>query len=91
MGFLYGGFIPSLADFALSYSTFSPEDRPSSITLNLTVNFLRSARPGHWLEMKIDTRKQSQSVVFADGLITADGKVIAQASGVFRPLRPPVG
>ena len=88
-GFLHGGFILALADFALSYGTFAPNDRPPSITLNVNVNFLRAARPGQWLEVKIDTRKQSGSVLFADGLISADGKVIAQASGVFRPVRPP--
>lgn len=88
-GFLHGGFLLALADFALSYGSFAPEDRPPSITLSLSANFLRAARPGQWLEVRIDTRKQSGSVLFADGLISADGEVIAQVSGVFRPVRPP--
>lgn len=87
-GFLHGGFILALADFALSYGTFAPDDRPPSITLNVNVNFLRAARPGQWLEIRIDTRKQSGSLLFADGLISAEGRIIAQASGVFRPVRP---
>jgi len=88
-GFLHGGFLLALADFALSYGTFEEGDRAPAITLNLGVNFMRAAKPGQWLDLEIDTRKESGTILFADCTIAHEGKVIAHALGVFRPVRPP--
>jgi acyl-coenzyme A thioesterase PaaI-like protein len=88
-GFLHGGFILTLADFALSYGTFDEGDRAPAITLNLSASFMRAAKPGQWLVLEIDTRKESSGLLFADCTILAEGKCIAQAAGVFRPVRPP--
>ena len=87
-GFLHGGFILALADFALSYGTFDYNDRPPAMTLNINVNFLRAGRPGEALDITVTTRKQSGSVLFADAVFMVGNKTIAQATGVFRPMRP---
>lgn len=87
-GFLHGGFLLSLADFALSYGTFVEGDRPPGISLSVTVDFMRPAKAGEWLEIAVATRKRSQNLLFAEGLITADGKSVARASGLFSPVRP---
>lgn len=88
-GFLHGGYIASLADFTLSHGSFAENDRPPAITLSLNVTFCRAARPGDWIAVRVDTRKASASILFADATFEVDGKIIAHASGVFRPVRPP--
>ena len=88
-GFVHGGFLLAFADFALSYGTFAADDRPPAITLSLSVDFLRAARSGDWLEMTVVARKLSSSVLFADSLIRVGEQAIARTSGVFRPVRTP--
>ena len=86
-GHAHGGFIVTIADFALTYGTFREGDRPPAITLHISTDFMRPVRLGDWLEVVVSTRKQSENLLFADALILAAGEVVARASGVFRPMR----
>lgn len=77
-GYAHGGFLATFADFALS-------DSVMGITLNLTLDYMRPAQTGQWIEAVIVERKRSESLVFADAVIRSDGRDLVRISGVFRP------
>jgi acyl-coenzyme A thioesterase PaaI-like protein len=77
-GFVHGGFLLTMADFAFSIVAFG-------ITLSLTADFLRPARRGDWIEARIVIRKSSDTLIFADALIEAGGRTVMRTSGLFQP------
>jgi acyl-coenzyme A thioesterase PaaI-like protein len=77
-GFAHGGFVAAFADFALS-------DTVMGITLSLTIDYLRPAQVGNWIEAEIIERKRSASLVFADAVVRSGAREMARISGVFRP------
>jgi acyl-coenzyme A thioesterase PaaI-like protein len=74
----HGGFLLTFADFALSYVLMG-------ITLNLSVDFLRPAPIGEWLEARVIARRRSASLIFADTIATSNGREALRISGIFRP------
>jgi acyl-CoA synthetase (AMP-forming)/AMP-acid ligase II/acyl-coenzyme A thioesterase PaaI-like protein len=77
-GFAHGGFLLAFADFAITIVTMG-------ITMNLSADFIRPARTGTWLQARVIVRKKSESVVFADAIIT-DGRVdMVRVSALLRP------
>jgi acyl-coenzyme A thioesterase PaaI-like protein len=77
-GFAHGGFLLAFADVVLTVVTVG-------ITISLSADFLRPARTGSWLQARVNVRKRSDSVVFADAIIT-DGSVdMMRVSAVLRP------
>lgn len=79
-GVAHGGFLLTLADFALSFTT-------KAITINLSADFMRPARVGDWVEAAVTVRKRSSSLLFADTLLRASGVELLRATGVLRPVR----
>lgn len=92
-GFLHGGVIAALADNAmgLSYALTLRRDRPESsgspVTLTLSVDYVSTARPGAWLEIRPRIVKAGGSIGVVDALITADDEIVARASATFKLLR----
>lgn len=77
-GFAHGGFILAFADFAITIVTMA-------ITVTLSADFMRPPRIGAWLQARINIRKKSDTLVFADAIIT-DGKAdMARVSAVLKP------
>jgi len=77
-GYAHGGFLLAFADFALTIVT-------TGITLNMTADFLRPARVGDWIEARINVRKRSESLVFADAIISTGDAELMRIGGLFRP------
>jgi len=77
-GFAHGGFLLTFADFALSVLT-------NAITLNMTADFLRPGRVGDWIEAGITVRKRSDSLVFADAVVTSGNAELMRVGGLFKP------
>jgi acyl-coenzyme A thioesterase PaaI-like protein len=77
-GSAHGGFLLCFADYAITIVT-------TSITLSMTVDFLRPVKVGLWIEARIIVRKASAKLIFADTVITGGGGELLRASGLFRP------
>ncbi|MFC3173764.1 hotdog domain-containing protein [Novosphingobium bradum] len=77
-GYAHGGFLAAFADFALA-------DTVMGITLSLTIDYIRPARLGDWIEAEIIERKRSASLVFADAMVCSGRCDLVRISGVFRP------
>jgi uncharacterized protein (TIGR00369 family) len=84
-GLAHGGLISALADNAMGLSCASRFATPHSLlTVNLSVDFLGTAKIGDWLEFDTVFTKIGSTLCFAQAYITADGVVCAKASATFR-------
>jgi uncharacterized protein (TIGR00369 family) len=82
-GFLHGGVIASLADNAMGLS-LAATTGSSAVTVSLTVDYVRSAAPGQWLQVEPRVIRAGGKLGFVDALVTADGETIARANATFR-------
>jgi acyl-coenzyme A thioesterase PaaI-like protein len=88
-GFAHGGFLLTLADFALTYGRFKEGQWDPNITLSITAEFIGPAKLDDWIEARTRIFKRSSSLVFSEVHLSVDGKVIMRASGVCRPVPAP--
>jgi uncharacterized protein (TIGR00369 family) len=85
LGICHGGVIASLADMqALGAQEVAGINDRYTPTINLTVDYLAPTKLGHWVEMRIELLRTTQSLLFSRGLITADGALVARSSAIFR-------
>ena len=87
MGFLHGGMMSAFADSALAWAVWSHTQR-FSVTLKLTLEYMDIVRKGAWVEAQPSTPIVADEIVHVSTpLMTASGRRVAQADGVFRLLR----
>lgn len=83
-GLVHGGILATLADVALGYTmSFAAEPPVSLVTASLTLDYAGTARPGDWLETRVDIQKQGRRLAFANCYISVGDTRIVRASGVF--------
>lgn len=83
-GNIHGGLISTLADFALGYNVPFFADTPLPIvTVNLSTDFIGSAKLDDWLEVKVDVHKVGKVLAFANAYIYVNERLIARSTGVF--------
>ncbi|MEW6126130.1 MAG: PaaI family thioesterase [Acidobacteriota bacterium] len=88
-GIAHGGVLASLADIALGYNlVFSTMPPRSLVTVNLTVDFIGSARNGDWVEARVEIQKKEGRTAFASACLTVGKKQIVRASGIFLMGKP---
>ncbi|MEQ9145648.1 MAG: PaaI family thioesterase [Parvibaculaceae bacterium] len=86
-GFVHGGLLTALADNAMGLSCATRHDAVGGlVTVNLTVDFLGTARLGQWIEIGSTFVKTGRTLDFAQCFIEADGTVCARANATFRVL-----
>ena len=87
-GSAHGGFIGTLADIALSMAAIRSTTPPiQTVTVSLSLDFIGGSSAGDWIQCDTEVLRTGASLVFIDGRITANGKLIARASGVFKRLK----
>ena len=87
MGNLHGGMMASFCDMLIPLSVHRkhPElGRRFLPTISLQIDYLAPAPGGCWIEGTAELLRATRSLVFAQGLVTADGVPCARASGVFK-------
>jgi len=83
-GFLHGGLIASLADNAMGLSLAHAHQLRAAVTTHLSVDYLRSGRPGQWLQIEPRVIRAGGTLGVVDALIRADDEIIARADATFR-------
>ena len=84
-GNLHGGVIATLADNAMGLACAAAAGGSiRMVTVSLTTDFLGGAKQGQWLEVSATPSRIGRTLCFASAIVSADGAVIARASGVFR-------
>lgn len=86
-GLIHGGLIAALSDNAMGYScgqAMGWDKSKSLVTINLSVDFIGTAKIGQWLSIEPEVIRTGSTICFAQSLIKADDVVIARANGTFR-------
>lgn len=88
-GLAHGGLISTLADNAMGLSAVSSSrvDRPDqagAVTVNLSLDFIDSARPGEWLEVIPRVLKCGRSLAFVECRVQCGDRVVARGNATFR-------
>jgi acyl-coenzyme A thioesterase 13 len=87
-GIVHGGMICTLVDFAMGYAARLVTDPPRSlVTTNLSVDFAGNARPGDWIEARVDIMRPGRQVAFVNCFVYLGEARIARGSGTFLILR----
>jgi uncharacterized protein (TIGR00369 family) len=87
MGICHGGMIATFCDMLLPISahSLSPElGRRFLPTINLQVDYLAASKLGAWVQGEAQLLRATRSMVFMQGLVTADGETVARVSGIFK-------
>jgi uncharacterized protein (TIGR00369 family) len=83
-GSIQGGLLSTFADFALGRAIEADaDDDKDRATVSLTVDFLKPARPGDWIESHTRVDRVGGTLSFADCSLTVDGNEIVRARAVW--------
>lgn len=87
MNNLHGGMMASFCDMLLPLSAHRKDPAVSARflpTISLQIDYTAPAPLGCWVEGEAQVLRTTRSLVFAQGLVYADGVLCARVSGVFK-------
>lgn len=88
-GLVHGGVLMTMADIALGYAMATTEEPPLGlVTSSLSADLVGSARPGDWIETRVDIQKIGRTLAFANAYLMVGAVRIARVSGVFAVQKP---
>jgi acyl-coenzyme A thioesterase 13 len=83
-GTVQGGLLSTLADFALGRAIEADaDDGKDRATVSLTVDFLKPAKPGDWIESRTRVDRVGGTLSFADCSLTVEDREIVRARAVW--------
>ena len=83
-GSVQGGFLSTLADFALGRAIeWDADDEQERATASLTVDFLKPAKPGDWIETRTRVERVGGTLAFADCSLTVEDREIVRGRAVW--------
>jgi uncharacterized protein (TIGR00369 family) len=82
----HGGMLASFADMLLPMATMyqTGGERRFLPTISLQIDYLAAAPLGAWVEGRADILRSTRNMVFAQGLVRADGTPAVRVSGIFK-------
>ena len=87
MGICHGGMMATFCDMLLPIAAhaLAPDLAQRFLpTVSLQVDYLGPSKLGAWVQGEAQLLRRTRSLVFMQGLVTADGDAVARASGVFK-------
>ncbi len=85
-GVVHGGMMVTFLDHALGVLAHGAAGRKPSSTITLDCSFLAPGRLGDWIECTAEIGRVTSSLVFIEGKLTANGRIIMQAKGIWKIL-----
>lgn len=86
-GTTHGGFITSLLDSGMGTSAYRIlGQKPRVATISLDVKFIAASTTGDTLIGKARLLRKTRSLVFIQGELQCEGKIIASAEGIWKVL-----
>jgi len=86
-GITHGGFISAVVDAGAGTAAHRSADQNPCVTISLELKFISAVRLGQELFGKTKIQKKTKSMIFLTCELTADKKIVATASGVWKILR----
>lgn len=93
-GICHGGMIATFCDMLLPICAHRQNDEVGMRflpTIQLSVDYLAPAALGAWVQGEADVLRVTRSMVFAQGLVSADGVPVARTSGILKLGTPMAG
>ena len=93
MQICHGGMMASFCDMLLPISVHRKSSEVGMRflpTISLQIDYLAPAPLGAWVQGEAQVLRTTRSLVFAQGLVEADGTPVARVSGIFK-IGPPFG
>jgi uncharacterized protein (TIGR00369 family) len=93
MRICHGGMMASFCDMLLPLSVHRKSSEIGMRflpTISLQIDYLAPAPLGAWVQGEAQVLRTTRSLVFAQGLVEADGTPVARVSGIFK-IGPPFG
>jgi uncharacterized protein (TIGR00369 family) len=87
-GVVHGGLTMALIDRVIGVNLRQQLKIPRSVTVSLTVNFLRSAPIGEAMIARCIFRKVGKATVFADAEVRVSDDLVATGTGVYQKVAP---
>ena len=90
----HGGWMASFMDTLLPLGVrFSPHGDLAErflLTINLSLDFMAAAPLGAWIEGRAERLSQTRSLVFVQGMIRSEGRLLMRGSATYRigPVTP---
>lgn len=85
LGTCHGGAIAALDDVqAVSAKILAGLEDRASPTITLNVDYLAPAAQSSWVELHTTLLRQTRTLLFTQGLIYADGELIARTSAIYK-------
>ena len=85
-GITHGGFIAALIDAGAGTAAHRSADQNPCVTISLELKFISATRLGQKLVGTTKIEKKTKSMIFLTCKITAEDKIIATASGIWKIL-----
>ena len=85
-GVVHGGMLVTFIDHALGAYVHTAAGRKPCSTISLDCNFVAPGREGDWIECTGEIGRVTSSLVFMEGKLTANGRVLMQAKGIWKVL-----
>ena len=83
-GTVQGGLLSTFADFALGRAIDADaDDDKDRATVSLTVDFLKPAKPGDWIESRTRVDRVGGTLAFADVSLMVDGREVVRSRAVW--------
>jgi uncharacterized protein (TIGR00369 family) len=83
-GTVQGGLLSTFADFALGRAIAADaDDGRERATVSLSVDFLKPANPGDWIEARARVDRVGGTLAFADCSLTVGDREVVRARAVF--------
>jgi len=83
-GTVQGGLLSTFTDFAMGRAIDAEaDDDKDRATVSLTVDFLKPAQPGDWIEARTRVERVGGTLAFSDCSLTVDGREIVRARAVW--------
>jgi uncharacterized protein (TIGR00369 family) len=91
VGICHGGMMATFCDMLMPISIHRKSKEVGMRflpTINLQIDYLAPAPLGAWVEGEAEVLKVTRSLIFGQGLVTADGVVAVRVSGIFKIGQP---
>lgn len=84
IGIAHGGLLATLADTAFGVILKRKLELPvAPVTVNLSLDYLRPARDGEWVEAEVSAQKAGRRLINASCLLRAEDRLLLRCTGIF--------
>ncbi|AMR80852.1 PaaI family thioesterase [Cupriavidus nantongensis] len=89
LGIPHGGMLATLADTAIGMMMSLETGRAkSAVTVNLSLDYLDSARPGDWVEARVEFDKLGSRLRYGNCRLFSGERCLLRATAIFAVLAP---